>query len=595
MKALYFLLVLAVACTRPAQAQNTQLVIDQAATFSSLATPGSGSIYDLSEYTDAQGNTYQAGTFGSAVHFGPFTFSSPGAYEVVVAKRNAAGVYQWAVAGGGPGSQRCRAVAVDAAGNVYLTGSFDSPTATFGAVTLTNRRPANRTTNDVFVAKITAAGVWDWANSAGGSDNFGGDDDGQAVAVDAQGGVYVAGTYTSSVAFFGPSIQLATADLFQGGRATIFVARLDAAGVWQWARRNDYYSGNAIALVTDALNNVYMAAGFGGVARFGTFTVRGGYGADEVAVAKLDNAGAWQWVAHTRSSRYTGIYGNSLLLGNQGELYLTGTFKGDTASFGPVRLFNRGLLVPIPMTTSYYRTDDAYLARLDAATGRWRWAVQSHGDGYESFEQPLAVNGQDLYVGIGIYEPGFPHTPVAPGHQFGTTNIGTAGGTNVVVAKIDTAGAWQWVGRAGGAGNESAHPTHVDAQGRVRIAGTFSGATLPLGATTLAAAPTAFSLGSSTYTTTAFSARLGANGPLAASTPHQAVEWTVYPNPARTAVTVLGLPPGQAVRVLDLLGREVLRGTVPKQGGLQLALPAGLASGVYLVRAGAQARRLVVE
>jgi hypothetical protein len=60
-------------------------------------------------------------------------------------------------------------------------------------------------------------------------------------------------------------------------------------------------------------------------------------------------------------------------------------------------------------------------------------------------------------------------------------------------------------------------------------------------------------------------------------------------------VTVLGLPPGQAVQVLDGVGRVVLAGTVPAQGGLSLALPAGLASGVYVVRAGAQARRLLVE
>ena len=52
---------------------------------------------------------------------------------------------------------------------------------------------------------------------------------------------------------------------------------------------------------------------------------------------------------------------------------------------------------------------------------------------------------------------------------------------------------------------------------------------------------------------------------------------------------------GQAVQVLDVLGRELLRGTVPVQSPLRLVLPAGLAPGVYVVRAGAQARRLVVE
>ena len=586
--------------TSPAQAQTTQLVIDQAAVLPSIATPGSGTIWDLHEYTDAQGNTYQAVSFSGTVHFGSSSFTSPGAvgvspdYEVAVAKRNAAGVYQWAVAGGGLGSQRAVALAVDATGNVVVTGSFDSPTATFGTTTLTNRRPVNRYTRDIFVLKVGAGG-WQWAVSAGGGDYISGDDYGTAVAVDALGGVYVAGTYTSSVAFFGPSIQLPTADLLQGGRATIFVAKLGATGTWQWARRNEYYSGSAFGLVTDALTNVYLAAEFGGLAQFGPFIVRGGRSADEVAVAKLDNTGSWQWVANSRSSNYTGAYGGSLQLGNQGELYLTGTFIGDTITLGSIRLFNRGIMVQIPMTSPYYHTDDAYLARLDAATGRWRWATQSHGDGYEYIGMPLPVGNTALYVGVNTYEPTFQYTPSAPGHQFGTTNITTAGGTDIIIAQLDTAGTWQWARQAGGPSDESAAPSFVDGQGRVVVAGTFAGPTLPLSSATLPAAPTAFAFGNTNYTRSAFTAVLGANGPLAATTPRPARAWTVYPNPARTAITIAGLPPGQPVRMLDLLGRLVLRGTVPKQGELYLALPAGLPIGLYLVRAGAQTQRLVVE
>jgi hypothetical protein len=112
-----------------------------------------------------------------------------------------------------------------------------------------------------------------------------------------------------------------------------------------------------------------------------------------------------------------------------------------------------------------------------------------------------------------------------------------------------------------------------------------------LGPFSLAAAPTAGGVGQQS----AFAAVLGANGPVTATRPRQTADWTVYPNPARTTVTVAGLPPGQAVQVLDGLGRLVLRGAVPAQGGLRLALPAGLASGVYVVRAGAQVQRRLVE
>jgi hypothetical protein len=47
------------------------------------------------------------------------------------------------------------------------------------------------------------------------------------------------------------------------------------------------------------------------------------------------------------------------------------------------------------------------------------------------------------------------------------------------------------------------------------------------------------------------------------------------------------------VQVLDALGRQVATATADATG--TAALPAGLAPGVYVVRAGAQALRLTVE
>ncbi|MDO7875678.1 FG-GAP-like repeat-containing protein [Hymenobacter sp. ASUV-10] len=69
----------------------------------------------------------------------------------------------------------------------------------------------------------------------------------------------------------------------------------------------------------------------------------------------------------------------------------------------------------------------------------------------------------------------------------------------------------------------------------------------------------------------------------------------VFPNPAHRAATVAGLPAGAAVQVLDALGRPVARATADASGTARLALPAGLAPGVYIVRSSAQARRLTVE
>ena len=71
---------------------------------------------------------------------------------------------------------------------------------------------------------------------------------------------------------------------------------------------------------------------------------------------------------------------------------------------------------------------------------------------------------------------------------------------------------------------------------------------------------------------------------------------SLYPNPVHGhATTLRGAQPGLAVTVFDALGRPVTAATADAAGTATLALPAGLPTGVYVVRAGSQALRLAVE
>jgi hypothetical protein len=70
---------------------------------------------------------------------------------------------------------------------------------------------------------------------------------------------------------------------------------------------------------------------------------------------------------------------------------------------------------------------------------------------------------------------------------------------------------------------------------------------------------------------------------------------TLFPNPTRGAARLSGATPIALVQVLDVLGRVVLTASADATGAAQLNLPAGLASGVYLVRVGGQTLRLSVE
>ncbi|TGE24308.1 T9SS type A sorting domain-containing protein [Hymenobacter aquaticus] len=69
----------------------------------------------------------------------------------------------------------------------------------------------------------------------------------------------------------------------------------------------------------------------------------------------------------------------------------------------------------------------------------------------------------------------------------------------------------------------------------------------------------------------------------------------LFPNPTTQATTLTGAQPGTAVMVFDALGRQVLAATADAGGTALLLLPPGRATGVYVVRAGSQALRLVVE
>jgi hypothetical protein len=69
----------------------------------------------------------------------------------------------------------------------------------------------------------------------------------------------------------------------------------------------------------------------------------------------------------------------------------------------------------------------------------------------------------------------------------------------------------------------------------------------------------------------------------------------LFPNPTHNAATLTGAQPGAAVVVLDAVGRTVASFVTNASGTAALALPATLASGVYVVRTGSQALRLTVE
>ncbi|MGV3661367.1 MAG: malectin domain-containing carbohydrate-binding protein [Prosthecobacter sp.] len=155
--------------------------------------------------------------------------------------------------------ERMLDMTVDAAGNTYVVGSFNSVDMKLqifgdagtndGAVAeKSNQTKTLRTAGgeDIFIVKYDAQGNLLWARSAGGAGN----DYGTGVVVDAAGNVYLTGSFSGTADIGGTSLSttLTTVDAGQGRvtssglaiQSEIFVAMLDTNGIWRWARRMDY-------------------------------------------------------------------------------------------------------------------------------------------------------------------------------------------------------------------------------------------------------------------------------------------------------------------------------------------------------------------
>ncbi len=171
---------------------------------------------------DAAGNALVTGFFYGTVRFAtaptPTVLTAAGSTDIFVAKfAGSTGAAAWAVRAGGSNFDFGNGVAVDAAGNALVTGSFIGTVRFATAPTATVLIAVGPI--DVFVAKFAGdTGAATWAVQAGGSDN----DSGSGVAVDAAGNALVTGSFTGTANFDNQTLN--------GNARTGFVATLAGAG-----------------------------------------------------------------------------------------------------------------------------------------------------------------------------------------------------------------------------------------------------------------------------------------------------------------------------------------------------------------------------
>lgn len=273
---------------------------------------------------DAAGNIYITGSFAaSPFTFGTTSLPNAGAFNIFVAKYDNNGQCLWAKGPTGTGYNFGRSVSADVLGNVFVTGVFQQQTITFGSITLTNTD--NTGNNDVFLAKYDTNGNILWAQNAIGT----GDDRGASVSTDINGNAYLTGYSSSPILAFGSSTINA-----QFG--STFLTKYDANGNIIWAKSPVLYSNHSSSgsFVYITANSVYVTGFFFPQVTFGSHTLTASNyttNPDPMFIVQYDLNGN---VVNAASLESGGSGQNFICADKFCNAYITGNFQPDSLIIG---------------------------------------------------------------------------------------------------------------------------------------------------------------------------------------------------------------------------------------------------------------------
>ncbi len=363
---------------------------------------GVGSDAGVAVKVSPNGDRYLTGYFSDSVSFGAKTLVSVGDTDIFLAKFG-----RWVIQVGGASHEEPTDIALDDAGNVYLTGWFtDSATfhSTNGSVVT-----ASGNSETIFLAKYSSSGVLAWVET--GVVSFFSINRGHGVAADSSGGaIYLTGISQGDTVF---SSSNGNSHTVSGpGSWHMALVKYDADGNFQWGESNEA-GANSIPhkVAVDADGSAYVTGWFEGQATFhskdgGDQTINGlsqpiqnapDY-PDDSFVVKYDRDGNLKWandiggykcitndiaVSSDGLISVTGLIGNINGTAQQKETLVTSQPPGATISLGGGHL-----------TNPYNR--DMFVATYDAS-GVALNAVRMGGVNNEE-GGGIVNSGSDVYV-----------------------------------------------------------------------------------------------------------------------------------------------------------------------------------------------------
>ncbi len=395
-------------------------------------TSGTSELYPTATAVDASKNVFTVGSFTGAFDFNPdagvYTLSTlPGVNDVYVQKLDSNGAFVWAVAFNGNGNSGGNALHIDGAGNVFVSGNFNSPVDFDPGAGVNLISPTGD--QDAFVMKLDGNGTPIWVHHFGAALHVAA---AQAMITDNSNNIILSGYYQDMVDFDpGAGVMNLTAT----GWADNFIVKLDPSGSLVYAQSlsgTDFI--DVYGLSVDPSDNLYMTGTFYGTTDFdpgtGVSTLTSSNSSD-LFILKLTAAGNFAWTRQLGNDGYESVAG--IASDNLGNVYIAGLFS-DSIDIDP------GASV-----SNLYSIGNSDMMVLKLATnGNFIWGKQIGGLYAEQAASVTVDNMNNLFI-TGYFEG---QTDFDPGSSI--HNLTSTGFTDVFVSSLDPNGNFRMAENIGG-------------------------------------------------------------------------------------------------------------------------------------------------
>ncbi len=417
-------------------------------------TNGTGTNEGKIVRTDNNGNVYIAGNFQGTIYLGSDTLglTSAGGTDVFFAKYDATGKEIWARSIGGSSDENVYSLCVDASGNIYITGNYNSSPVYFDP-----GKTSSLSGNGTFVAKYNTNGSIIWKCQLGTITNN------VCYSIYNSGtNLYITGIVNGTNIDFNP--KGSAMKISSKGNDDIFYAKYDTAlnciFVNDIGSASYYEDGRSIC--TDNLGNIYVGGYFNGnTVNFdpiGTHTLSTAGGFD-IFIAKYTSSGNYIWAKSIGGTSSDFIQG---MVVKDSNIYITGYFSSSTVDFDPGAGTHNLTLKG---------SNDMFFAKYDTAC-HYRWAYNVGRSGSSTLGYDIAVdNVSNVYITGSVGSDSVNFNP-----EGSTYLVRSAGGgsTSIFMAKYDNSGIIKWAKSFGNTGNDIGNSIVTDANQNTYITGKFN-------------------------------------------------------------------------------------------------------------------------